>query len=103
MIKTCFRYSVGMAVLSEKLMAQIHSATIHKGFAVILAPKWPLKHGDLLCFGIQRQLCSGGGIEAAFKDLLGALMVSGPYKHPVKHSSINNGESRLGLTVFSKT
>lgn len=65
MIKTCFQYSVGMSVLSEVLRAQIHPATIRKGFAVILVPRWLLKHGDLLCLGIRRAVCSGGGIEAA--------------------------------------
>lgn len=64
MIKACFQYSVGMPVLSEKLMAQIHPAATHKGFAAILVPRWLLKHGDLLCFGIQRPVCSGDGIEA---------------------------------------
>lgn len=68
MIKTCFQYSVGMSVLLEMLTPQIHPDAIHKGFAVsaaILVPRGLLRHGDLLCLGIQRPVCPGDGTEAA--------------------------------------
>lgn len=38
MIKTCFQYFMGMSVLSEKLMAQIHPATIHKALLSFWCP-----------------------------------------------------------------
>lgn len=98
MIKTCFQYSVSMSGLSEKLVAQIHPAVIHKGFAVILVPRWPLKHGGLLCLGIRGVLYAP---EVALK-LLGAQTASCPDEHPVKHSSISNEEGGMGSAGLSE-
>lgn len=73
MIKNCFQYSVSVSVLSGMLMSQILTATIFKGFAVILVPRWLWKHGDLLCLGIQRLYA----LEVVLK-LPGVPVASGP-------------------------
>lgn len=82
MIKTCSEDSVGMSVLSEMLMAQIRPSAIHKGLAVTLMPRWPMRHGDL------------HALEVALK-LLGVQMPSGPDEYPVKDSSISSKDSRM--------